>query len=92
MGTEHGKKLANRAQDEKVLVHRVKARHSSYKLAARQPSCVFDCLCRVINRVRGCKVMLTRNIRKVMLVADLDGRRGARGRASPTGPSGQRGG
>ena len=62
VGSENGKKLAHRAQDEKLLVHRIKARHSTHKAAARQPSSVFDGLRQVINLVRGCKVMLSRNI------------------------------
>ena len=33
-----------------------------HKAAKRQPSSAFDGLRRVINLVRGCKVMITRNI------------------------------
>ena len=62
VGSENGKKLAHKAQDEKLLVHRIHARRSTHKAAKRQPSSAFDGLRRVINLVRGCKVMLTRNI------------------------------
>ena len=62
VGCENGRKLAHKAQDEKLLVHRIHARHSAHKAAKRQPSSAFDGLRRVINLVRGCKVMITRNI------------------------------
>ena len=62
VGSENGKTLAHKAQDEKLLIHRIHARHSTHKAAKRQPSSAFDGLRGVINLVRGCKVMLTRNI------------------------------
>ena len=62
VGSENGKKLAHKAQDEKKLVHRIHARHSTHKAAKRQPSSAFDGLRQVINLVQGCKVMVTRNI------------------------------
>ena len=62
VGSENGKKLAHKAQDEKMLIHRIHARHSHHKNAKKQPSSAFDGLRAVINLVRGCKVMLTRNI------------------------------
>ena len=62
VGSENGKKLAHKAQDEKLLIHRIHARHSTHKAAKRQPSSAFDGLRQVINLVWGCKVMLTRNI------------------------------
>ncbi|MDA8609542.1 hypothetical protein N9L19_01350 [bacterium] len=60
VGSENGKKLAHRAQDEKLLVHRINARHSTHKAAKMQPSSAFDGLRHVINLVRGCN--MTRNI------------------------------
>ena len=62
VGSENGKKLAHKAQDEKLLVHWIHARHSTHKDAKRQTSSAFDGLRVVIHLVRGCKVMLTRNI------------------------------
>ena len=62
VGSENGKKLAHKAQDDKLLVHRIHARHSAHKAAKRQSSSAFDGLRQVINLVRGCKVMITRNI------------------------------
>ena len=62
VGSENGKKLAHKAQDEKLLVHRIHARHSWHKAAKKHPSTAFDGLRSVINLVRGCKVMLTRNV------------------------------
>ena len=49
------------AEDEKKLVHRIQAEHST-KSARKQASAAFDGLRPVINLVRGCKVMLTRNL------------------------------
>ena len=62
VGRENGRRLARRVHDEKLLVHRISARHSVHKAAKRQPSSAFDGLRPVINLVRGCKVMITRNI------------------------------
>ena len=62
VGRENGRRLARRAQDEKLMVHRTNARHSSHSAATRQPSSAVDGLRPVINLVRGCKVMITRNI------------------------------
>ena len=62
VGAENGKRLAHKAQDEKLLVHRIHACHSAHKAAKRQPSSAFDGLRSIINLVRGCKVMITRNI------------------------------
>ena len=62
MGSENGKKLAHKSQDEKLLVHRIYARHSSHKAAKKQPGSAFDGLRLVINLVWGCKVMLPRII------------------------------
>ena len=62
VGSHNGRKLAEKAQDEKLLVHQIKAQHSKHKAANTQPSSVFDGLRQVINLVKGCKVMITRNI------------------------------
>ena len=62
VGCENSKRLAHKAQDEKLLVHRIHACHSQHKAAKRQPSSAFDGLRSFINLVRGCKVMITRNI------------------------------
>ena len=61
VGTRNGRKLARRAETEKEVVHQIRAGHSS-KSARRFPSTAFDGLRDVINVVRGCKVMLTRNV------------------------------
>jgi len=66
VGDQNGRKLANRALDHKLLVHRIKASHegtaSTAKKARMQPSSVFDGLRRTIHLVRGCKALITRNI------------------------------
>ena len=61
VGARNGRKLATMAETGKALVHRISAEHSS-KSARKQPSNAFDGLRPVINLVRGCKVMLTRNV------------------------------
>ena len=55
VGSENGKKLADKAQDEKLLIHRIHARHLSHKASTRQLSSAFDGLRGVINLVRGAK-------------------------------------
>ena len=62
VGSRNGRKLAHLAEDEKKLVHRIQAEHSSHKAARKQPSTAFDGLRPVVNLVRGCKIMLTRNV------------------------------
>ena len=61
VGSRNGRKLAHVAQDEKKLVHQIQAEHST-KSARKQPSKTFDGLRQVINLVRGCLIMLTRNV------------------------------
>ena len=61
VGARNGRKLAHMAEDEKKMVHRIQAEHST-KSARKQASTAFDGLRPVINLVRGCKVMLTRNV------------------------------
>ena len=62
VGQRNGRKLAHMAEDEKMLVHKIEAEHSRHKSARKESSKVFDGLRSVIHLVRGCKVMLTRNI------------------------------
>ena len=62
VGRENGKKLAHKAQDEKLPVHHINARHSNHRAAKKHPSTAFDGLRSVINLVRGCKAMHTRNV------------------------------
>ena len=61
VGGRNGRKLANMAETEKKLIHQIHAVHSS-RSAKKLTSSVFDGLRSVINLVRGCKVVLTRNI------------------------------
>ena len=49
------------AEDHKALVHKLRAEHS-HKSAQKYPSAVFRGLREVIHLVRGCKVVLTRNV------------------------------
>jgi hypothetical protein len=60
VGSRNGRKLADMAEGEKKLVHRIKA--ESRKSARNLPSSAFDGLRDVINLVRGCKIMITRNV------------------------------
>ena len=61
VGVRNGRKLAHLAQDSAQPVHRVLAYHSArsarYKLAE-----AFSGLRSVVNLVRGCKIMITRNV------------------------------
>ena len=61
VGIRNGRKLAHLAEDEKKLVHQIHAEHSS-KSAKKLSSSSFDGLRRVVNLVRGCSIMLTRNV------------------------------
>ena len=63
VGERNGQKLADMAQDEKKLIHQIRAEHSSKsKCIVKAPSSAFDGLREVINLVKGCKVMITRNV------------------------------
>ena len=66
VGEVNGRKLAERALDSQLLVHRINAVHdgkeSTSKKARMQPSSAFDGLRATIHLVRGCKVLITRNI------------------------------
>ena len=61
VGQRNGRKLAQLAEDKKELVHQIKAQHSS-KSAKKLSASAFDGLRAVVNLVRGCKVVLTRNV------------------------------
>ena len=61
VGQRNGRKLAHMAEVHKDLIHQIQAQHSS-KAARKHPSTAFNGLRSHVNVVRGCKVMLTRNI------------------------------
>ena len=61
VGARNGRKLAHMAEDEKKLIHQIWAVHS-HKSARKLPSNTFDGLRSVVNIVRGCKVVITRNV------------------------------
>jgi len=61
VGTRNGQKLAHIAEHEQKLVHRIEALHSR-KNAKHLSASAFEGLRAVINLVRGCKVVLTRNV------------------------------
>ena len=61
VGTRNGRKLAHMAEDGKLLVHQIHSENSN-KSARKQPSTAFDGLRERIHLVRGCKIMLTRNV------------------------------
>ena len=58
VGQRNGRKLAHMAEDGKLLVHS----ENSNKSVRKQPSTAFDGLRGRIHLVRGCKIMLTRNV------------------------------
>ena len=63
VGARNGRKLAQMAMNEQKVVHRIEAEHSgNRKRAQKYSAAVFDGLRSEINLVRGCKVMITRNI------------------------------
>ena len=61
VGQRNGRKLARLAEGNKELIHQIKAEHS-HKSAKKLPSSCFDGLRERIHLVRGCKVVLTRNV------------------------------
>lgn len=61
VGCRNGRKLARMAEDGKELVHKIHALHSM-KSARKLPGSAFGGLRRVVHLVRGCRVMITRNI------------------------------
>jgi hypothetical protein len=63
VGERNGQKLAHMAQDQTKLIHQIHAEHSRRcKSLIRSPSSAFDGLREVVNLVKGCKVMITRNV------------------------------
>ncbi len=61
VGARNGRKLAHMAEDGKNLIHQIHAQHSS-KSAKKLSSVAFDGLRSVVNLVRDCKMVLTRNV------------------------------
>ena len=61
VGQRNGRKIAEIAEKEKQQVHQIYAIHS-HKTAKKCTASAFDGLRGVVNLVRGCKVMLTRNV------------------------------
>ena len=61
VGQRNGRKLAQLADDKKELIHQIKAQHSS-KSATKLSAAEFDGFRAVVNLVRGCKTVLTRNV------------------------------
>ena len=61
VGQRNGRKLAHMAEDKKDLIHQIKALYSN-KSAKKLTSSAFDGLRAVVNLVRGCKMVLTRNV------------------------------
>ena len=49
------------AEDGKLLIHQINAEHSN-RSAKKQSATAFDGLRQIVNLVRGCKIMLTRNV------------------------------
>ena len=63
VGARNGRKLAHMAEDDKALVHQIHAQHSGNSRTLKKlASSSFDGLRPVVNLVRGCKIMLTRNV------------------------------
>ena len=62
VGQRNGCKLATMAEVGNQVLHQIKAEHQGLKHAKKQSSKAFEGLRDVVNLVRGCKVMLTRNI------------------------------
>ena len=61
VGQRNGRMLAQKAEDEKELIHQIRAQHSS-KSGKNLSSQAFGGLREVVNLVRGCKTVLTRNV------------------------------
>lgn len=62
VGARNGRKLRGMVEQDHKVIHRIKAEHRGSKQARKQPSKAFEGLRDVVHLVRGCKVMLTRNI------------------------------
>ena len=61
VGTRNGRKLAHLAEDSAKAVHRIRGIHS-HKSSKQKSAEAFSGLRSVINLVRGCKIMITRNV------------------------------
>jgi hypothetical protein len=61
VGMRNGRMLARMAMDDKQLIHKIEAEHPT-KTCQKMSAKAFSGLRRVIHLVRGCKVMITRNI------------------------------
>ena len=61
VGARNGRKLAHMAEGSKELVHQIHAQHST-RSGRKLPSSAFDGLRSVVNLVRRCKIMLSRNV------------------------------
>ena len=62
VGARNGRKLRAMVERTHQVVHRIQAEHRGSKHARKQPSKAFEGLRDVVHLVRGCKVMLTRNV------------------------------
>ena len=65
VGKRNGERLAALAHAESRMIHRIRARYPrarSHSKISKRPASEFDGLRDVINLVRGCKVMITRNV------------------------------
>jgi hypothetical protein len=63
VGQRNGRKLAHIAEDKKELIHQIHASHSSRDRTAKKlPAATFQGLRSVVNLVRGCKLVLVRNV------------------------------
>jgi len=60
VGQRNGRKLAHMAEDQKEIIHQIKAQQG--RRAKKMPSFAFGGLRGVVNLVRGCKAVLTRNV------------------------------
>ena len=62
VGARNGRKLRQLVENDKQVLHRIHAVHQGPKSARKQPAKAFEGLRDVLHLVRGCKVMLTRNV------------------------------
>ena len=69
VGPRNGRKLAQMADGKKMLIHQIAADHST-RGGHKFPASAFDGLRAVINLVRGCKIMITRNVAYLLGLAN----------------------
>ena len=69
VGKRNGRKLAHAAEDQATIIHQIHAKNSC-KSAKKYGSAAFSGLRPVINVVRGCKVMITRNVQYLFGLAN----------------------